>query len=96
MISGVDQIGARIREKRIQLRIRQSKLAQIVGISPSYLNLIEHDRRRIGGKLLTDLADALSLDVDLLSEDGKSSKVARLEEAAHYHKVEMQTESARE
>jgi len=96
LISGVDQIGARIREKRIQLRIRQSKLAQIVGISPSYLNLIEHDRRRIGGKLLTDLADALSLDVDLLSEDGKSSKVARLEEAAHYHKVEMQTESARE
>ena len=96
MISGVDQIGARIREKRIQLRIRQSKLAQIVGISPSYLNLIEHDRRRIGGKLLTDLADALSLDVDLLSEDGKSSKVARLDEAAHYHKVDMQTESARE
>ena len=91
-----DQIGARIREKRIQLRIRQSQLAKIVGVSPSYLNLIEHNRRRIGGKLLTDLAEALSIDVDLLSEDGKSSKVARLEEVAHYHKVDMQAESARE
>ena len=76
-----DQIGVRIREKRVQLRIRQSQLAKIVGISPSYLNLIEHNRRRIGGKLLTDLAEALAIDIDLLSENGKSSKVARLEEA---------------
>ena len=56
-----DQIGARIREKRIQLRIRQSQLAKIVGVSP-ILNLIEHNRRRIGGKLLTDLAEALAID----------------------------------
>ena len=91
-----DQIGARIREKRVQLRIRQSQLAKMVGVSPSYLNLIEHNRRRIGGKLLTDLAEALAIDVDLLSEDGKSSKVARLDEVAHYHKVDMQAESARE
>ena len=95
-MSGGDQIGARIREKRIQLSIRQSQLAKIVGVSPSYLNLIEHNRRRIGGKLLTDLAEALSIDADLLSEDRKSSKVARLEEVAHYHKVDMQEESARE
>jgi len=91
-----DQIGARIREKRIQLRIRQSQLAKTVGISPSYLNLIEHNRRRIGGKLLSDLADTLAIDIDLLSDDGKSSKVARLEEVAHYHKVDMQAEPARE
>jgi transcriptional regulator with XRE-family HTH domain len=95
-MSGGDHIGSRIREKRIQLRIRQSQLAKIVGVSPSYLNLIEHNRRRIGGKLLTNLADVLSIDVDLLSDDGKSAKVARLEEAAHYHKADMQAESARE
>ena len=63
-MSGSDLIGSRIREKRIQLRIRQSKLAQTVGISPSYLNLIEHNRRRIGGKLLSDLADTLMIDID--------------------------------
>ena len=91
-----DHIGSRIRERRVHLRIRQSQLAKMVGVSPSYLNLIEHNRRRIGGKLLTNLADVLSIDVDLLSDDGKSAKVARLEEAAHYHKADMQAESARE
>ena len=95
-MSGSDLIGSRIREKRIQLRMRQSKLAQTVGISPSYLNLIEHNRRRIGGKLLSDLADTLMIDIDLLAEDGKSSKVARLEESAQYHKVDVHSESARE
>ena len=95
-MSGSDLIGSRIREKRIQLRMRQSKLAQTVGISPSYLNLIEHNRRRIGGKLLSDLADTLMIDIDLLAEDGKSSKVARLEETAQYHKVDVHSEAARE
>ncbi|MBV1903463.1 MAG: helix-turn-helix domain-containing protein, partial [Marinosulfonomonas sp.] len=44
--------GNRIRERRIQIGLRQSALAKAVGISASYLNLIEHNRRRIGGKLL--------------------------------------------
>uniref|UniRef100_A0AAN0NK29 Helix-turn-helix transcriptional regulator n=1 Tax=Yoonia rhodophyticola TaxID=3137370 RepID=A0AAN0NK29_9RHOB len=38
--------GARIRERRLDLGLRQSAVAQEVGISPSYLNLIEHNRRR--------------------------------------------------
>lgn len=91
-----DLLGSRIRERRIQLRIRQSKLAQSVGISPSYLNLIEHNRRRIGGKLLSDLADTLSIDVNLLVSEGKSYKVARLEEVAHSHNMEISDGSARE
>jgi transcriptional regulator with XRE-family HTH domain len=46
----------------------QASLAQAVGISPSYLNLIEHNRRRIGGKLLTDLARALGVDPSSLAD----------------------------
>ena len=49
-------IGTRIRERRVHARIRQTDLAKRVGISPSYLNLIEHNRRRIGGKTLLRLA----------------------------------------
>ncbi|HAW46979.1 MAG TPA: transcriptional regulator, partial [Roseovarius sp.] len=45
-------IGTRIRERRVLAGIRQTDLAKRVGISPSYLNLIEHNRRRIGGKTL--------------------------------------------
>ena len=48
--------GTRVRERRIDRGIRQADLATSVGISPSYLNLIEHNRRRIAGKLLSQIA----------------------------------------
>jgi predicted transcriptional regulator/transcriptional regulator with XRE-family HTH domain len=60
-------IGERIRESRKERGITQSALAQRIGISPSYLNLIEHDKRLIGGTLLKRLADALEVDLNRLS-----------------------------
>ncbi len=60
--------GTRIRARRTDLGLRQAALAEACGISPSYLNLIEHNRRRIGGKLLIDLARALDVEVSVLSE----------------------------
>lgn len=53
--------GTRIRERRAMGGLKQSDLARQIGISASYLNLIEHNRRRIGGKLLLDIAAALGL-----------------------------------
>ncbi|MDP1576045.1 MAG: helix-turn-helix transcriptional regulator, partial [Cypionkella sp.] len=38
--------GTRLRERRVALGQRQADLAETVGISASYLNLIEHNRRR--------------------------------------------------
>lgn len=60
--------GTRIRERRLMLRMRQSDLARAVGISASYLNLIEHNKRRIGGKLLVDIAKTLTVDASALTE----------------------------
>lgn len=60
--------GTRIRERRMMIRMRQSELARAVGISASYLNLIEHNKRRIGGKLLVDIAKTLSVDASALTE----------------------------
>lgn len=60
----------------------QRDLALQVGISPSYLNLIEHDRRRIGGKLLGQIAAALGLEPGLLSDGADADSVARLRSAA--------------
>ena len=45
-------VGQRIRKRRQQLALSQSRLAERVGISASYLNLIEHNKRSIAGKLL--------------------------------------------
>lgn len=75
-------IGTRIRERRIQQGIRQSDLAARVGISASYLNLIEHNRRRIGGKILIRLAEVLGVEPSLLSEGAEAALIASLNEAA--------------
>jgi transcriptional regulator with XRE-family HTH domain len=78
----MDRTGSRIRARRLDAKIAQRDLAQSVGISASYLNLIEHDRRRIGGKLLTQLAAALGLDQALLAEGADAGLVGRMRAAA--------------
>lgn len=69
----------------MDLGLQQSDLARRCGISPSYLNLIEHNRRRIGGKLLVDIARALSVDPATLSEGAGSAVVDALRSAASRH-----------
>lgn len=74
--------GARIRQRRIDLGMRQGVLAQRAGISASYLNLIEHNRRRIAGKLLADIAGVLETDPAQLSEDAQSTLLTELRNGA--------------
>lgn len=70
--------GRRIRARRLDLGIAQVDLAAAAGISPSYLNLIEHDRRRIAGRLLNSIARLLDLDPALLSGPDQMAQVAAL------------------
>ncbi len=74
--------GSRIRERRIILGFRQADLARKIGISASYLNLIEHNRRRIGGKLLLDIADILGVEVSALTQGAEAALIAALRDAA--------------
>ncbi|MEM7317698.1 MAG: short-chain fatty acyl-CoA regulator family protein [Pseudomonadota bacterium] len=74
--------GSRIRERRLMAGMRQSELAFSVGISASYLNLIEHNRRRIGGKLLVDIAARLEVEPSILSEGAEAALISGLREAA--------------
>lgn len=74
--------GSRIRERRVTLGIRQAHLAEQAGISGAYLNLIEHNRRRIGGKLLLRIADILDTEPVLLTEGAGAALIAGLREAA--------------
>ena len=84
MVLDTGSTGARLRERRIAVGLKQAELAEMVGISASYLNLIEHNRRRIAGKLLINLASALNLDAGILSEGAQSSLVGRLKECASH------------
>ncbi len=65
-------IGFKIRDKRKALKITQAALSARLGISPSYLNLIENNKRNIGGKLLKQIADELGVAVDLF--DGAAER----------------------
>ena len=74
--------GSRIRAKRLEIGLKQAALAQKVGISPAYLNLIEHNKRRIGGKLLLDLAQELGVDTATLAEGVEAALITTLMDAA--------------
>ncbi|SLN29962.1 Helix-turn-helix domain protein [Falsiruegeria litorea R37] len=74
--------GSRIRERRMIAGLRQADLARQVGISASYLNLIEHNRRRIGGKLLVNIATELGVEPSMLTEGAEAALIATLKEAA--------------
>ncbi|MEL7091945.1 MAG: helix-turn-helix transcriptional regulator [Pseudomonadota bacterium] len=75
-------IGTRIRERRQIVGLRQAELARRVGISASYLNLIEHNRRGIGGKLLINIAGVLEVDVPALRQGAEAELLATLSEVA--------------
>ncbi len=74
--------GSRLRARRLDLGIGQAVLAQTVGISGSYLNLIEHNRRRIGGKILNDLARVLRVDPAVLTDGAETGLIDSLRAAA--------------
>ncbi|WP_444430522.1 helix-turn-helix domain-containing protein [Rhodobacter capsulatus] len=74
--------GTRIRERRLTLKLRQADLARAVGISAAYLNLIEHNRRRVSEPLLDTFAKALGVAPVALSEGAESALFEALREAA--------------
>lgn len=76
------QTGARIRQQREKLGMRQAELARLAGVSASYLNLIEHGRRRIGGKLLLAIAGVLDLEPATLTEGEDPARLAHLRTVA--------------
>jgi transcriptional regulator with XRE-family HTH domain len=60
-------IGRTVRRLRTEQSLSQQALAASLGISPSYLNLIEHDQRAVTASLLIKLAETLRVDLRELS-----------------------------
>lgn len=76
-------VGTRIRERRRALGITQVELARRIGISASYLNLIERNKRGIAGALLLRAAAALELGIDDLDGAAERRLLETLAELAH-------------
>lgn len=74
--------GTRLRERRLAAGLRQANVAAAAGISASYLNLIEHDRRRVTPEVLDRLAEALGLDGAALAGGREAALLDDLRAAA--------------
>ena len=61
------KIGPKIRAFRRQLGLQANKLAEDLGISPSYLNLIESGKRKIDGDLLLKACEKLKIQLSDLT-----------------------------
>lgn len=75
-------VGARIRAYRREQGVTQAELARRLGISPSYLNLIESSKRAIAGRLLAQVAEELGVGVDALDGAAERRLVDQLQEIA--------------
>lgn len=72
--------GERLRRARAQAGLKQSALAQRLGISPSYLNQIEADQRPLTQALLARLTAALNLPASHFADSEDARRETQLRE----------------
>lgn len=74
--------GTRLRERRLATGLRQSDVAAAAGMSASYLNLIEHNRRKVTPEVAERLSKVLGLDAAALAGDSEAALLDGLRSAA--------------
>lgn len=72
--------GARLRRLRQERRLTQAELARTIGISPSYLNQMEHDSRPLTVPVLLRLTEVFGVDPSFFSERDTTRLLADLRE----------------
>jgi predicted transcriptional regulator/transcriptional regulator with XRE-family HTH domain len=73
-------LGAKVRSLRQRKNMTQAQLADRMGVSASYLNLIENNRRPLTANLLLKLAEEFQLDLGAFSSGDDARLVADLSE----------------
>jgi predicted transcriptional regulator/transcriptional regulator with XRE-family HTH domain len=73
-------LGARLKRLRRDLGVTQTRMAEDLGVSPSYLNLLERNQRPVTAQVLLRLADTYDLDLRSLSSDAEGGGGASLGE----------------
>ena len=72
--------GPRIRRLRREQRLTQAAMAEALGISTSYLNLMERDQRPVSAQILLQLIDVFDIDPRGLAGDEEARAQAQLHE----------------
>jgi predicted transcriptional regulator/transcriptional regulator with XRE-family HTH domain len=73
-------VGSRVRQLRGERGYSQAALAQMLGISPSYLNQIEHDVRPLTVSVLLRITEAFGVDATFFASEDDTRLVAELRE----------------
>src|SRR5512143_3514615 len=73
-------LGVRLRRLRRDLGLTQTRMAEDLGVSPSYLNLLERNQRPVTAQVLLRLAEAYDLDLKSLATDQDSGNATDLAE----------------
>src|ERR1700761_94412 len=73
-------LGARLKRLRRDMDLTQTRMAEDLGVSPSYLNLLERNQRPVTAQVLLRLAEAYDLDLRSLSADAEGSGATGLGE----------------
>src|SRR5436305_4800221 len=74
------KLGAKVRALRRKEGLTQTDLAQRLEVSPSYLNLIEHNQRPLPAHLLLRVAQTFSVDLATFADDSHARLAGDLQE----------------
>jgi predicted transcriptional regulator/plasmid maintenance system antidote protein VapI len=73
-------LGGRLKRLRRDLGLNQTRMAEDLGLSPSYLNLMERNQRPVTAQVLLRLAEAYDLDLRAFSASGDVAGASELGE----------------
>lgn len=73
-------LGPRLKRMRREMGLTQTRMAEDLGVSPSYLNLLERNQRPVTAQVLLRLAEAYDLDLKSLAADPESAGATGLSE----------------
>lgn len=93
------KLGGKVRGLRRREKLTQVELAGRLGISPSYLNLIEHNQRPLPSAVLLKLAQLFHLDLAAFAEDHEGRLAEDLSEVfgdALFEESDLTTQDVRE
>lgn len=74
-------MGLRLRRLRAERHLTQVAMAQLLGLSPSYLNQLEQNQRPLTVAVLLRIHRALGVDIQQFSDDDEARLVAGMREA---------------
>lgn len=77
---GMTYVGSRLRQLRKERDLTQAALAELLGISASYINQIEHDVRPLTPQVLRKITASFGVDATFFSRDDSSRLIAELQD----------------